>query len=769
MASKTQEGALLGGTVVLAAALSLWAAILWAPPDPVPSSAPSELFSAERALATIEKLGGLRPLGSPAHANARAYLLDELAALGLETQTQETTAVRRLEDDRFLAVRVRNVLARLPGRSSSGALLLMAHYDSRPNTFGAGDDLSGVAAILEALRALAEAEPLANDLIVLFSDAEELGLFGARAFVDQHPWAAEVALVLNFEGRGNRGPVLMFETREGNFEIVRALAEVAPHAYANSMTYEVYRRMPNDTDFSVFRNAGVQGLNMAFIGNQAAYHTRLDSPGNLDLGTLQHLGSYALELTRHFGSVELTSYGEDDEDGVYFNAYPWRLVLYRASSAPAWALAASAVLIAALVLGWRRAGWRAPGLVRGLLLFPFGLLVSGIAGWCLWWLFRNYLGRALFGPYGLPYETGRLVLCLALLAAALLGALAAWLSERARLAELFAGSWLGWAAVTLALSWHVAGASFLTTWPLFFGALGALLVALGRPGSATDRYAAPLLALASLPALWLLAPTAWSMAQALSLRSAAVVSVVLGLLWMPIAPHLGRLHRLTRGKSSVALAAAGVALLVWGVAAARPTPEQPAVNTLAYALDSEGGEAWWASFDSAVDSWTAETLGEGSESRVAPGAFALADTEVWSAPAEAAPLTGPTVEMLSDSRAAGRRVEGVVRSTRGAPVLRVRAEASVPLRGATIAGESFLFEGEAEGIGEVWITAYGFGEEGLEIGFAVDEAWPMELDLVDQSWGFEALPSPPRPRPQHLIPSSSWRTDAVYVLSTALL
>jgi len=35
--------------------------------------------------------------------------------------------------------------------------------------------------------------------------------------------------------------------------------------------------------------------------------------------------------------------------------------------------------------------------------------------------------------------------------------------------------------------------------------------------------------------------------------------------------------------------------------------------------------------------------------------------------------------------------------------------------------------------------------------------------------GFEALPKPPEPRPDHLIPSSSWRTDAVYVQSTALL
>jgi hypothetical protein len=765
MGSKGQETALLGGVVVLVAALSLWAANIWSPPDPAPASAPADRFSAERALGIVEDLEGLRPVGSPAHASARDYLVRELADLGFEAQVQETTETRRLGDDRFLAVRVRNVVARRRGSDSSGGLLLMAHYDSRPNTYGAGDDLSGVAAILETLRALAQsAEPLANDLLVLISDAEELGLFGARAFVARHPWAAEVSLVLNFEGRGNRGPAMMFETREGNLEVVSTLATVAPHPFANSISYEVYRRMPNDTDFTVFREAGVQGLNTAFIGNYAAYHTLLDSASSLSPGTLQHLGGYALALTRHFSSVDLEAFERaGGEDGVYFNPYPWRLVVYRASSALPAAVLVTAVLLVAILLGWRRDVWSVAGLARGAILFPLALFATGALGWSLWWLFRNYLGRALFGPYGLPYETGSVVFSLALLAAATLGALAAWLSGRASLVELYAGSWVGWAAIGLVLAWFVAGASFLVAWPLLFAALGLMGVGLG----AADSRSAPLwLALASLPAVWILAPTAWTMTQALSLHSSAVVGVLLGLLLLPIAPHLGRLHELTGGKSSLMLSAAAVAMLAWVFVVARPTAERPAVNTLAYALDSETGEAWWASFDQIADDWTAEKVGELQQ---APSAFSLGDTEVLLGPADAAALTGPTLETLSDSRAAGRRVEGLVRSTRGASVLRIRAETSVPLRGVTIEGESFLFEGEAEGIGEVWITAYGFGESGLRVGFHVDEAWPIELDLVDQSPGFELLPDPPEPRPAHLIPSSSWRTDAVYVQSTALL
>ncbi len=68
--------------------------------------------------------------------------------------------------------------------------------------------------------------PLAHDVIVLFSDGEESGLAGAAAFVREHPWARDVAFILNFEGRGTRGLSMMFETGAGNLDAVRVLRQV---------------------------------------------------------------------------------------------------------------------------------------------------------------------------------------------------------------------------------------------------------------------------------------------------------------------------------------------------------------------------------------------------------------------------------------------------------------------------------------------------------------------------------------------------------------
>jgi Zn-dependent M28 family amino/carboxypeptidase len=163
------------------------------------------------------------------------------------------------------AATVRNLVARIPGAASTGGVLLTAHYDSRTQSPGAGDDATGVAAILETVRALRTGPPPRNDVIILLTDAEELGLLGATAFAEGHPWMQDVAVALSVEMRGGGGPATMFETGDGNGWVVAALAEGAPKGFAFSLGTEVYRRMPTDTDFTIFREAGVQGLNFAAI------------------------------------------------------------------------------------------------------------------------------------------------------------------------------------------------------------------------------------------------------------------------------------------------------------------------------------------------------------------------------------------------------------------------------------------------------------------------------------------------------------------------
>ena len=221
-----------------------------------------------------------------------------------------------------------NIVARWRGTGPAGkkALLLSAHYDSVERGPGAGDDASGVAAILESLRALKAGPAPERDVIILINDGEEAGLYGAEVFADEHPWAEDVGVVLNFDARGNSGPSFMFETSDGNGWLIEQMARALPHPMATSLTMEVYRLMPNDTDLTIYKKHGMAGWNFAFVGGLYYYHSPEDTPANLDPRTLQHQGENLLAMARHLVRLDLDDVRRDDV--VYFSILQRFVAIY---------------------------------------------------------------------------------------------------------------------------------------------------------------------------------------------------------------------------------------------------------------------------------------------------------------------------------------------------------------------------------------------------------------------------------------------------------
>jgi hypothetical protein len=292
------------------------------PPNSLAETAPEKQFSSARAAKHVAALAKEpHPPGTVAHALVREYIVRELEKMGLAPRVKEAPSINAV-GPQGEPVPVQNILARIPGTASGKAILMSAHYDTCPPGPGAADDSAGVAAILETLRALKAGPRLKNDVIVLITDAEEQGTVGGFAFVSEDEWAHDVGLALNFEARGNCGPSIMFETSGATVSLIREFARAAPRAVANSLTDTVYQQLPNGTDFTHFKNAGIPGFNFAFIDGWRAYHSPLDTPANLSEASLQHHGSYALLLTRHFGDMELnTADGDERPDAIYFN--PW--------------------------------------------------------------------------------------------------------------------------------------------------------------------------------------------------------------------------------------------------------------------------------------------------------------------------------------------------------------------------------------------------------------------------------------------------------------
>lgn len=689
--SRTAVGLIL---LVLAVATSWLALAMLAPPAPLAADAPADQFSAARALEHVRVIAQEpRPLGSPAHTRAREYILERLRALGLDPQVQ--TATGESSWRRSFGT-VHNVLARLPGTGGGGggAVLLMAHYDSVPAGPGASDDAAGVATVLETLRALGEGPPLANDLIVLVTDGEELGLIGAEAFANEHPWAEDVRVVLNFEARGTRGPALMFETGRGNRPLIPYFG-AAPHPIAASYSNEIYRRMPNDTDFSIFRDRGIRGLNFAHVHGAVGYHTAEDSIARLSPATLQHHGGNALALVRSLGDGALDEVAAPVAgDAVYFNPLGSWLVRFPAS----WVLPLMIVIallpLLAFTLALRRGHLRAGGLAAGFAVQLVAVAVPAVVA---------LVARGLLFP--LPYDfriwgdgssVAWTLFGVVLLSAGLAGLVYAAARRGVEARSLAAGGLLLWTVVAILVSVSAPGASYLFLVPLFFQAFATATflppatewAAAEAAGTGNARAPVAVSVWATLAAAIVVAGLVWAPALALTAVGLAfgagvIVAALTGLLLALIAPQLELITRLgSRWTVPAALTAAGVVLIVAVRLSAGFGPASPQPNSLFYTLDADSGEARWATLSDRPDAWTARVVGEGSERTTLP-AFLGSDTDVTVARARALPLPSATLEVLE---ASARRHRLRVVPPTGADRLRVMLAPGSALAGVAVQG-----------------------------------------------------------------------------------
>jgi hypothetical protein len=279
--------------------------------------APATQFSAARADAVLGRLlGGQKPhpAGSAENAAVRARLLKELADMGVAARTQTGMSCRG--DRRWgnvVCADVTNIVAGVsPG--SGRQVLLMAHYDSVPAGPGAADDGSGVATLLETIRAL-KARGLTGEhpIVAVFTDGEESGLLGAQYFFSQPLRAKKTGVVINMEARGNTGPSFLFQTSPGNGPLLDLYARSLTHYTTSSLYGEIYKYLPNDTDLTPALAAGVAGLNFAFIGDVAQYHTPLDRRENIPPATWQSHGENALEMADALSRAGLEQLKGEDE------------------------------------------------------------------------------------------------------------------------------------------------------------------------------------------------------------------------------------------------------------------------------------------------------------------------------------------------------------------------------------------------------------------------------------------------------------------------
>jgi len=720
--------------------------------------APSEKFSAARAMAHLRHLArGPHPIGTRENEEVCSYIMEQVASIGLQPALQEATTTYQSEGGCLTAARVRNIIVKKKGRDNTKAVLLVAHYDSAVASPGAGDDGAAVASLLETLRALQSISPLRNDVIFLFTDGEEIGLAGARAFVDQHHWVRDVGVVLNFEARGTSGPSLMFETINGDNWLISEFAKNAPHSYGNSVLPAIYKVMPHDTDLSVFKPVGIPGMNFAFAEKWSNYHSAIDSLEAIDERSIQHHGGYALALALRLADLNLTNLPKDD--AVYFNLIGSSLVHYPVSWAWApFALVAAGLLLAILV-GFRKGRITILGLSMGFVTPLAAAVLSGAATVaCLQAAYRLSKNWKAFFESGFYYVG---TVCLAMAVTTLLYS---WLSRKTEMENLHQGALLCWLALTALSAVLAPQVTYIFVWPLSVGvglSFYTLLTSTKRePGVA--RIAA--LWLACLPILFLLAPLAHLLFIGLTDEMVVVAPILIVLgsgLLLPVYQAISA-PRAYWAPTGLAIGAA--VFLLTAIIGAKPSHAYPNENQVFYMANLDQGSTVWATLlNDKEDSWTSQFFaGRGSVielSKFIPDAL-YPGARIFQRAAPKIDLAPPTVEVLESGAAEeGRRLKLLINSPRRSPETSIFVETATEIASAELDGLRLRDDwgrspaptssngnsngdstGQPKPPSKLCLRYYGLAKDGVTLLLKTRASAPVNIHVFERSYHLPDIP-----------------------------
>jgi hypothetical protein len=730
----------------------------WTSDDTVPLSE----FSTKRAYATVAAISK-KPhfVGSENHEQVANYLIKELQKLGLETSIQQGYTL----SDWGNLVKSKNILARIKGTTGTKALLLLSHYDSAPHSYshGASDAGSGVATILEGVRAfLHNKTPHKNDIIILFSDAEELGLNGAALFVTQNNWANDVGLVLNFEARGTSGPsYMLMETNNGNAGLVKEFAAAnTTFPVSNSLMYSIYKMLPNDTDLTVFREQkNIQGYNFAFIDGHYNYHTAQDDINHLNKNTLAHQGSYLMPLLNYFSNTNLNT-TQATADYVYFTipftfiSYPFELVL------PLFIIALL-LFLSLIFIGIAKRILIISEMIKGFIPLFGALITTGIITYFGW------KGLLLAYPQysdllnGFTYNGHSYIAAFIFLALAITLLFYNLFSARKVTINHSVAPIFIWLLINGLLAFFLKGAGFLII-PVYFGLfiLGYYIL--------TQKSNKTLNLVFSIPALLIIAPFIQMFPIGLGLKvlfGSAILTVLTIVLLLPVFGAF-------RKKGIWSMAFLLIALGFFAKAHYESGYEEGKAksNSLLYLYNVDTNTANWLTYDINLDSWTKEYLGESPKKstlmRDTPLASKYNSGFTYAAKAPKKVISTPTIEFLKDSVGGNQRYFKIrISPNRKVNRYDIFANEKMVLDHFTANGASQL---DQKGThfnrkGKIILSYYVVDNEPLEMQFNINASTVFDMELLESS--FDLISNPLF----NITKRAPWMMPTPFVLNDAVL
>ncbi len=263
-------------------------------------SLPASQLLADLATLSSKHMAG-RKTGSRGSAKAQQYLISRFAEMGLVPFSEHSDYMQSFFYPKANSNKqAHNIVGWLPGKAfKQRYIVVTAHYDhlgkrGRKIFFGADDNASGVTVMLALARQVAKSGGLAHSMIFVATDAEEKGLYGAKAFIRLWPFAkqtikANLNLDMLAQG-GRRKRLYATHTRKSKAlaAVVNQVAEQAPLCLVNGHRKSQHLGFSQPrinwrlaSDHGAFLKAGVPFIFLG-VGVHNDYHTVQDRYENID-------------------------------------------------------------------------------------------------------------------------------------------------------------------------------------------------------------------------------------------------------------------------------------------------------------------------------------------------------------------------------------------------------------------------------------------------------------------------------------------------------
>jgi hypothetical protein len=715
----------------IAAALIAVLLMAWRNLETAPSAPPATQFSARHAfgvLTSLLKEQVPHPTGSQQNQVVRDRLLAELKSYGYEPTVQ--SALQCSPPARVPGcTQVENIIAVRKGTGNGDAILATAHYDSVPAGPGVGDDGVGVAVMLELARHLHDQPPARNDVIFLLTDGEETGLRGAVAFAEQNPLMKSVRTIINVEARGDTGPSVMFETGQGNAQLISLFASVVPNPVSNSLAYELYRLLPNDTDFTVYKRHGLSGFNFAMIGSASRYHSPRDDLAHLDQRTLQHHGDHVFALAARLLDTDLNTLNANG-DASYFDAMGQTMVVWPAGANLPVAIIGLLGILGLIAVSRSSFGWMSTTLAIVSVLLTLGALFA--LGWLLSFPLAIWPGvHPLDNPEPWP---ARIALMAALLLIA--AGMASLFSSRVPETVASLVAWAFIAILGVALAATLPGAAYALIWPVLVFAVAGWGLRLA--GMSHAVHLASLVGFVVIAFFWVAHFVAFDAVigfNASGLKLVAAFPLALALVNL-FQPSKGRLTTLA-ASGLVMLAAAGAAAQTPGFSSDHPRP----MNFLYYD-DQDTGKPRWLIVETPADEAFLKAAGF-SASDETFRILGMFEAHGRFKPASAAPLPPPSLVVDAVTERNGMSVaSATIQAARAGFVMGLAVPAGSGIHSIRVEGQMAADRDRLAGPDGTSVRLFGVGNKPVKLEIEFAGAKSADVVVFERS----SLPDMPESR-----------------------